>query len=546
MNKKLTRREFLRYAGLTSGAVFLAACAPQVAPVDPTSPPAVAATTAPGATPAPTTAPPAVKPIVITHVESWFGVPQYQDIVDPINQMVSELAQSQGINVEIRSMILDDHQAKYPLLYTSGADFTTAFDAPWHLMPSLRNQGALLALDDLFAQHGQKVVEGVSPRVIEFNKFKGQSFGIPIAYIYGEVRAVVLRQDLLEKYGVVAPDPNKGWASVKPYLEAIRDNESNMIPLASRAFKGDCMADFNQWVPNRTPPAGNELLGFTLPDWREGQKFMDFEDVKGYSEGAELLHEFWKEGLVPKVAISNDSTVSPARDYFYPGLASAVVANGMGGGMFTDTIQLQSYNPEARAWAYDTTGATTGKFRPLGSLKQWNFIVFNSQAAPEKQEAAMQFWNWLYSGSEQRDLWLFGVEGENYLKGEGDTYKDIEGIDQARNYRKEWYISGVHGKFRRQPADAPKEYVEHMNFLTTESNWDFTPYEAFELDMKPLDTLKSQVEAAFDEAAFGWRTGEMSPDESKARFKQMMDAAGRQQLKDGCQKQLDEWIKANM
>jgi putative aldouronate transport system substrate-binding protein len=540
MKKNFSRREFLRFAGMTSGAVVLAACSP---PVSTGEQAPVLATDAPSAS---TTAPPPPKPVVVTHVESWFGVPQYQDVVDPMNKIISELAQSQGINVEFRSMILDDHQAKYPLLYSSGADFVTAFDAPWHLMPSLRDQGALEPLDDLFAQFGQKVVEGVSPRVIEFNKFKGKSYGIPIAYIYGEVRAAVVRQDLMEKYGVKTPDPSKGWYGIKPYLEVIRDNEPDMIPLASRAFKGDCMADFNQWLPSRTPPAGNENLGFTLPDWRTGQEYVDFENVDVFNDAIQLLHEFWKEGLVPKVAISNDSTVSPARDYFYPGKAAAVVANGMGGGMFNDTQQLKSYNPDARAWAYDTNGYTTGNKRPLGSLKQWNFIVFNSQASREQQEAAMQFWNWLYSGQEQRDLWYYGVEGVNYEKGDGLTYKEIDGVDQSRNYRKQWYISGVHGKFQRLPADAPKEYIEHLEYQTTESNWDFTPYEAFDLDMKELEGLKSQVEAAYDEAAYGWRTGELSPDQAVKRFKEQMDAAGRQRLKEACQKQLDEWIKANL
>jgi putative aldouronate transport system substrate-binding protein len=541
MNKKISRRDFLRFAGMTSGAVVLVACSPKT----PTGE-QIAAPSATDAIPAPTTAPPAVKPIVVTHVESWFGVPQYQDVVDPINILVSELAQSQGINVEIRSMILDDHQAKYPILYSSGADFVTAFDAPWHLMPSLRDQGALSALDDLFADYGPKVVEGVSPTIIEFNKFKGSSYGIPIAFIYGEVRAAVIRQDLLEKYGVKAPDAKMGWAGIKPYLEAIRDNEPDMIPLASRAYKGDCMADFNQWLPSRTPPAGNENLGFTLPDWRTGQEFTNFEDVGVFSDAAQTLHEFWKEGLVPKVAISNDSTISMGRDYFYPGKAAAVVANGMGSGMFNDTRELKTYNPEARSWSYDTNGYTTGNKRPLGTLKQWNFIVFNSQASQEKQEAAMKFWNWLYSGQEQRDLWYFGVEGENYNKGDGMTYTEIDGIDQSRNYRKQWYISGVHGKYQRQPADSPRELIEHIEYLTTESNWDFTPYEAFDLDMKELEGLKAQVEAAYDEAAYGWRTGELPPEQSVARFTEQMNAAGRQKLKDACQQQLDEWIKANM
>lgn len=54
--KRLTRREFLRIAGLTSAGVVVAACAPAVPLPAPTSAPAVAPTTAPTAAPAATAA----------------------------------------------------------------------------------------------------------------------------------------------------------------------------------------------------------------------------------------------------------------------------------------------------------------------------------------------------------------------------------------------------------------------------------------------------------------------------------------------------------
>ncbi|MDI7274401.1 MAG: DUF3502 domain-containing protein [Anaerolineae bacterium] len=544
--ERLTRRRLLKLTAFGAGAAVLTACRPATPAPAPTAEPA-APTKAPAATavPEPTAVPAPVQPVVVTLVESWFGVPQFQDVVDPVCKQVSAMMQDSGLNVEIRSMILEDHETKYPLLYSSGADFQCAFDAPWHRMPSLRSQGALLALDDLFAEHGQKVIEGVTQKIWDFNKYEGVSYGIPIGYIYNECPGVVLRQDLLEKYGVQPPDPNVGWASVKPFLEAIRDNEPGMIPLATRAYKGDCMADFNQWQQTRTHPAGNENTGIVIPDLRKGQKWVNIEDIEAFKLGGQLLREFWEEHLVPEVPISSDTSISPGRDYFFQGKAAAVVANGMGGGLYGDTKALQAVVPNGRAWAYDMQGYTTGKRRGIGALKQWNFIVFHGNTPREKQIAAVQFWNWLYSGQEQIDLWFFGIEGTNWIKTEPFGYKDPEGVDPARNYRKEWYVSGVQGRFRRVPADAPKEYLEHYEFLTNERNWDFTPYAAFELDIKPIETELASVNAAYDEAAYGWRTGTMPMEESTARFKQMMDAAGRPSLLEKCQQQIDAWIAAN-
>jgi putative aldouronate transport system substrate-binding protein len=548
--KRITRREMLRLMAYSAAGAALAACGPKPTPeptevpVEPTEVPA--ATAVPTEAPAPTTAPPAEEPIVVTHVESWFGVPQFQDVVDPVNEVISDMMQQDGLNIEIRSMILDDHETKYPLLYTSGADFQCAFDAPWHRMPSLRDQGALVPLNDLFEEYGPKIIEGVTPKIIEFNKHSdGKLYGLPIGFYYNEVTAITIRQDLLEKYGLEPPSPNDGWYGWKPFLEAVRDNEPGMIPLATRAYKGDCMADWNQWKQMRRHPAGNETAGFIIPDLREGQEWMIYEDVDTFYPAVELLREFWEEGLVPEVPISNDTSVRPYEDYFLPGKAAALVSNGMGVLSGQTTKEIQEFVPGAKVWAYDTQGYTTGKRKGIGALKQWNFVVFNAQAPEEKQVACAQFWNWLYSGQEQMDVWFFGIEGENWIKEEPFRYRDPEGVDLTRNYRKEWYISGLQGKFRRLPADAPEEWLEHLKFLSSEENWDFTPYERFALDTKPIETEMGTVSAAYDEAAFGWRTGTMPVEESIARFTQMMNDAGRSELMEKCQEQLDAWIAEN-
>jgi putative aldouronate transport system substrate-binding protein len=196
-------------------------------------------------------------------------------------------------------------------------------------------------------------------------------------------------------------------------------------------------------------------------------------------------------------------------------------------------------------WAYDTQGYTTGKRKGIGNLKQWNFIVFNAQATEEQQVAAAQFWNWLYSGSEQQDIWFFGIEDENWIREDPFAYGDPEGVDLSRNYRKEWYISGLQGKYRRLPAAAPPEWLNHLEFLAAEENWDFTPYEKFSQETKPIETEMATVSAAYDEAAYGWRTGTMPVDESVPRFTELMDNAGRQELMAKCQEQMDAWIAEN-
>ena len=142
--QQLSRRQMLKLMGIASAGAALAACAPGAAPAGG------------GA------AAPATTPVRVTMVESWFGVPQFAESINPITEALSKKAQSEGVNIEFQSMILEDHGNKYSALYASGADFTMAFDAPWNKMNTLRDQGALAPIEGLIDANGPKLKEAVT------------------------------------------------------------------------------------------------------------------------------------------------------------------------------------------------------------------------------------------------------------------------------------------------------------------------------------------------------------------------------------------------
>src|SRR3712207_6357438 len=96
-----------------------------------------------------------------------------------------------------------------------------------------------------------------------------------------------------------------------------------------------------------------------------------------------------------------------------------------------------------------------------------------------------------------------GIDGVNYNKEENMRFSEVEGSDAARNYRRQWYVSGMSGRFQRQPADLPPEAEEALQFFTTEENWVFNPYEGFEVDTKAVELEVAKLNAVYDEAAHG-------------------------------------------
>ena len=195
-------------------------------------------------------------PVQITFVECWFGIPQFQEVVDPVAEAISQKMQEEGLNIALRCQILDDHANKYPVLYASGADFTMAFDAPWYKMPSLRDQGYLLPIENLINDHGPNIKKLVTEEILNANIEFGHNYGIPAYFYYGQTTGVILRYDLLKKYGAPEPDLEVGWPSLEPFLKVIKEKEPDMLPFANASY-GIAM-NGNGW-PNTCWNPGNAL-----------------------------------------------------------------------------------------------------------------------------------------------------------------------------------------------------------------------------------------------------------------------------------------------
>jgi putative aldouronate transport system substrate-binding protein len=542
--KTITRRELLRNTVLGAAGALLAGCA-QAAPTSKPQPAAVPQATQEPAKPTavPPTAAPA-KPVKITLVESWFGVPQFKESIDPVNAEISKKMQSEGLNVEIQSMILENHSDKYPLLYASGADFTMAFDAPWYKMTGLLDQGALLAIDDLVKQFGPNIVEKVTPEIMDFNYMNGHLCGIPTAFYYSGTCGVVWREDLRRKYNVPAPTSADGWKSLEPFLDAIKKNEPSLIPLAfhptySPTTTNICLR--HGWNPGDPPK-----LGLIIPDILADTKYMNIEDIPEYIQGAELLRSWWEKGYVPKadLAFATESEGSD-KTYFIPGKCAAYMENEPDFKFYDVEKQLKKAFPDAEAMGCDLTGMRAGKVKGIGQRRQWNFIVFNAGAPQQEQQAGIQFFNWLMGSQDNLDMWWFGVDGVNYKKEPDSRYSDIEGVDQTRNYRREWYVSGCPGRFRRLDIALPKAAEDAIKFFSGPENWVFNPYEAYAPDTKPLETQLASIQAVYNEAMHGLDTGQTTVADGKATATRMLDDAGRLEVRAALQKQFDDWRAAN-
>ena len=535
--KQLSRRDMLKVMSVGAAGAALVACAPAATPT--AAPAAGDATKAPE----PTAAPAKKAPIKVTLVESWFGVPQYNESIDPVTTAISAKAQADGVAVEISSMILADHQNKYPLLYASGADFTCAFDAPWYKMDTLRAQNALVTIEAMVKDKAKNLYTEITEKIFNANLIDGKLYGIPAAYYYSGTGGVIYREDLRAKFDVPAPTSKEGWASLEPFLAAVSTKSIGVTPFANvttQSLSGYVRAH-GGWGAN-----GPAKTGVNIPDITKDYKFIDSETDSYYLDQVKLLRSWWDKGYTNKTDLNFSGSSQNAQiDLIYPGKAMSCVENEPNYKWVDQNKQMKSSNPTAELRGVEMTGATAGMGKSLGQLKQWNFIVYNQAAPKEQTEAGIAYFDWLASSQDNMDLWLMGIDGANYKKESGLGFTEIAGVDAARNYRRMWYVSGLSGRFQRQPVDLPKEAQDALAFFSTESNWIFTPYEAFQPDIKALEVDTSKLNAVYDEAVHGLDTGQVPTEEGVAKMKKMLDEAGRQQYKEKLQKMLDDYIAAH-
>jgi hypothetical protein len=369
----------------------------------------------------------------------------------------------------------------------------------------------------------------------------GHLYGIPAAYYYAGTSGVMLREDLREKYGAEVPTSEVGWTSVESFLQAILDNEPDMIPFVN--IPTQSIVSINRgrkgWAP------GAIQTGVRIPNIEDGFQLMDEEEDPARVENAEILRSWWEQGYINKTDLPTSGTSQNSQvDYIYPGRAASCVENEPDYKYVDQTKQIKTSYPDASLFGVDMTGQRAG-IKGMGVLMAGNFMVFNVNAPTEQHTSAIQYFNWLAGSQDNLDLWLMGIEGENYIKADNMRFSEVEGVDQTRNYRRQWYVSGMSGRFQRLPADLPEVAEETIKFLTTEENYIFNPYEGFTADTKELEVDLAKLNAVYLEATHGFTSGQLTVEESRAQTKKMLDEAGRQTYKEKLQAQLDAYIAAN-
>jgi ABC-type glycerol-3-phosphate transport system substrate-binding protein len=230
--KTLSRREFLRLAGVTAAGSALAACVPAGAP---TSAPAAPATSAPP------TAVPAVTggQKVRIAVGGWAE----QNMKDLLAQ--TKFTEQTGIEAEIvlRTDTKETELARLAAAVQSGTSPYDIIDFEDELTTTFSRAGYVIGLDDLLPSD---FWDDFSPAMIEYSKvwstYNGETFRIIHNW---EMPYWWYRKDWFDAQGVAVPTT---WDEVKPLGEVFTDESTGVWASEDGLMKGAFLNVYLAWI----------------------------------------------------------------------------------------------------------------------------------------------------------------------------------------------------------------------------------------------------------------------------------------------------------
>lgn len=264
-----------------------------------------------------------------------------------------------------------------------------------HYMSSINAEpeSVIISLDSYLKLDSKILTDYIHPTLLSAAKINGATYGLPINKgIEAENTYCVFDKELVEKYGFDITQI-KNFANIESYLQTIKENEPDVIPLLKAPEEVQGYDFYNDEI--------GHPIGITNPE------FGDYTPVncrRTYSEFAvtnffELMSDFREYGYLPD--LDADTTGMRFAVDIRKGTASDVAE-----------WEEQGYVAEV----YKTARATTDN--TLGSL----YAVSAYSKYPDR---CMEILEMLYTDPEFKNIYTFGIEGENYTVNEDNTVKRL-------------------------------------------------------------------------------------------------------------------------
>lgn len=445
----------------------------------------------------------------------WYtiGTPQKDgDLVE--EELNKYLLEKINATVDIKMLDWGEYSQKMQVKVGSGENFDIMFTCSWaNDFAANVSKGALLPLNDLLESHGKDIKESLNPLFLEGAAINGQVYGLPTNKELGWEAVWIINKDLADKYEIDI-DKITTLESLEPYLEIIKENEPNVVPLTLDTQTGPFVPNIDDFLGGQIPVA----LKFDDPS-----KIVNIYETEEAMNIFETMHRYYEKGYIhPDAPINSIGDNNKSGNYF---------------------VAKAHYQPYAEViWHDGDFSMTEIAIRPIhepfannGSTRGAMQGISVSSKHPEK---AMEFLNLLYSDEYVINLIDFGIEGVHYNKTDD---KHMEKTEQGKKqYAFPSFSIGDLFKtlsLEGTPDDKWEKFKEFNDSCISAPSLGFTP------DLSVLKTKTSAVINVNEEVSDSIYLGAVDPAEYVPKAIEKLKNAGIDDVIEELQKQYDEWVK---
>jgi putative aldouronate transport system substrate-binding protein len=430
---------------------------------------------------------------------------------------INEKLKADGLNIEVDIKYLDDYWNKLALNVAGG----TVYDLAWAHSSTLSDLVAKKVyqpIDDALKQYGPDLLANTPGYVLKGGQIQGKQYALARAIpMTGFNNVYDIRGDLREKYGIPKITTVQG---LEAYLDAIKKNDPNMVPIAGYNFQELFPVYANYYFP--IGDGGAYPVYIDPADSSHTVK--SFLDSDAFAQVMAKKKE-WKD----KGWLSTDSKL----DYeagFDNGKVAALAANIFRASERIDTV---------------TKNVPGGKVETVYLEPQKRYIFSagdNMLAVPSTSKhvnEAVALINWIKKDQANYDLWSYGVEGVNYKLVDGAV--DVSGIPDADQFNMNvWMWNDL--RLARFSTNYPKADIEALK--QWDSNSEVTPFVGFTLDQSKIKSQISNIQAIMGEYITNLGMGVTDYNKVKDQMMNKLKAAGLQDVIDETQKQINAYVAA--
>jgi len=401
------------------------------------------------------------------------------------------------LNIEWNSN--NDHKQKLKLRMAAGETVDAAFDAPWGNLYQHVSQGFYQELDKYFNNDEYPgLKQAFSEEFLESNKINGHIYAIPFTQYYDDIRVVMIRKDLREKYGM---EPIQSYEELEAYLDKVKETETKMTPLVLTGRRGFqtmftkderhdnmvqisgagvpikvVLSDDGKKVLNAVVQGDPASMYESFPAPLNDPEYVWYEQMEKFAE--------WNQKYVQKDALSEQD----AKVLFVGGKGAAT--EGVLSEMASVRERLQSAVPGADVEPFILSDRIRNMEKEaIGvTYKAWNTIVIPTTS--KNTERTMKFIDWLFQSQDNHDLFELGIEGEHWVK-EGDgKYKMT---DKTTNYVFPGYELTWNPLMSRINGDNDEETLKYLEYAAQEDTYYRVPLSGFVFDSEPVKTEIAKI-----------------------------------------------------